>query len=95
MRCKPTMLVAAAIAGLTAAAPANYLILGSSSVTTAVAGGDGTDSRIIGSGGDYQGLLSDRLEGRFGHPVLLQGPHPPPQPGRGTVRRREPGRGLV
>src|SRR5262245_31506199 len=56
MRCQRTILVAAAVAALTAAAKANYLILGSSPVTTAVAGGDGTDSRIIGAGGDYQGL---------------------------------------
>ncbi|MCC7133176.1 MAG: hypothetical protein IT352_11035 [Gemmatimonadales bacterium] len=45
----------AAVAALTAASSFNLLILSTSSETT-VAGGSGTDSRLVGTGGNYQGL---------------------------------------
>lgn len=47
------------VAVLLGAASTNLLILGSSTSTSAIAGGNGTDVRTFGSGGDYQGL--DRI----------------------------------
>ncbi len=49
----------AAVAGLlalTGAAALDLLVLGSSTSETAIAGASGPDSRLIGTGGNYQGL---------------------------------------